>query len=99
MNENKAIALEIMKLQGATISAKETSEKYNEVLKILDNYSGSKACTGVAVGGVSGETRKPTRIEVIMNALKNAGYVIVDYKSNYDHQKNLTGLVIAPLKD
>lgn len=37
MNENKAIALEIIKLGGGYDSDKEAAEKYNEVLEILNN--------------------------------------------------------------
>lgn len=55
----------------------------------------SRCCTGVVTGGRS----ELTKIEVVTGALRDAGFTIVDYKSNHDGQKFLTGLVIAPLKD
>ena len=97
MNENKAIALEILKLHREQFefpNEKEMAEKYNEILEVLDNHSGSKGC----IGGPS-VVRKLTRIEVVTRALKDAGYVIVDYKSNHNENTDLTGLVIARLKD
>lgn len=61
----------------------------------LANQESLKGCTGVAIGG----DRKLTRIEVVTRALRDAGYVIVDYKSNHNENTDLTGLVIARLKD
>ena len=99
MNKNKEIALQIVSFDRAEKSPKELAEKYCEVLDTLDNHSGSKGCTGVAIGGTSDGVRKLTKIEVITRALRDAGFFIVDYKSNYDGARSLTGLVIAPLKD
>lgn len=48
---------------------------------------------------IDGEARKLTKIEVLARALENVGFSIVDYKSNYEFQEKLTGLVIAQLKD
>lgn len=58
MNENKAIALEIIKLHSGCNTPKETAEKYNEVLSVLDNRIGKVTAVGLSLNTTREEAKK-----------------------------------------